>query len=137
MSEADFWNNRQSAESVSREARMLEDTVRGWESLQQQAGDLAELLELTGGEDDAETAAELAREVDELVVAVADMELRTTLSDVDDPKSAILIVHSGAGGTEAADWAEMLMRMYTRWAERHQFDCNVLDLAPGDEAVYR
>jgi peptide chain release factor 2 len=85
-------------------------------------------------EDDQSTLAELERETEALAARVDDLEFRTMLSDEDDPKSAILVIHSGAGGTEAADWAEMLMRMYVRWAERNGFQCEMMDLQPGDEA---
>ena len=92
---------------------------------------MAELLE---SEPDETMAAELAREADELEAAVAGFELQAMLQGPDDARDAILTIHPGAGGTESQDWAEMLMRMYVRWAERHGFDVTVLDLLPGEEA---
>lgn len=134
MSDPGLWNDRQRAESVSREARLLEDTILAWDNLKQRSDDLAELWALGADDEDPAAARELDQETASLVSALNDLEFRTMLSDVDDPKSAILVIHSGAGGTEAADWAEMLMRMYTRWAERRRFECRIMDLAPGDEA---
>jgi peptide chain release factor 2 len=134
MTDSGLWNDRHRAESTAREARVLEDTVDHWQALVRQSDDLQELYGMVSDAGDAQTVQELDAEAAQLVTAVADLEFRTMLSDVDDPKSAILVIHSGAGGTEAADWAEMLMRMYTRWAERRSFRCAVMDVTPGDEA---
>jgi len=135
MASGDFWNDRQRAEKISIEARLLKDSITSWETLKRQLEDLDELRLMAAEEDeDEETLAELESEGVELAVKVDDLEFRTMLSDEDDPKDAILVIHSGAGGTEAADWAEMLMRMYSRWCERNDMQCNVMDLAPGDEA---
>ncbi len=134
MSGAGFWHDRKRAESMSREARLLESTIQTWDRLKQQGDDLIELHALAEGDDDPATAKELEQETARLMAVIDDLEFRTMLSDADDPKNAILVIHSGAGGTEAADWAEMLMRMYTRWAERRQFEWHVMDLTPGDEA---
>ena len=134
MARAGFWTDRPRAEAAAREARALEETVAQWQDLVKQCDDLRELYGLASEADDADTVQELQTEVAKLVAAVDDLEFRLMLSDVDDPKSAILVIHSGAGGTEAADWAQMLMRMYTRWAERRSLDWAVMDLTPGDEA---
>lgn len=134
MARNDFWDDRSSAEQATREARRHRDTIGSWEALKKQLDDLSELREMAAAEEDQSTLAELERETETLVARVDDLEFRTMLSDEDDPKSAILVIHSGAGGTEAADWAEMLMRMYVRWAERNGFQCEMMDLQPGDEA---
>jgi peptide chain release factor 2 len=134
MARGDFWDDRQSAEQATREARRHRDTIGSWETLKKQLDDLTELMGMAADEDDQSTLAELERETEALAARVDDLEFRTMLSDEDDPKSAILVIHSGAGGTEAADWAEMLMRMYVRWAERNGFQCEMMDLQPGDEA---
>ncbi|MFA6111511.1 MAG: PCRF domain-containing protein, partial [Candidatus Latescibacterota bacterium] len=112
MARNDFWDDRSSAEQATREARRHRDTIGSWEALKKQLDDLSELREMAAAEEDQSTLAELEQETEALVVRVDDLEFRTMLSDEDDPKSAILVIHSGAGGTEAADWAEMLMRMY-------------------------
>ena len=134
MSGTEFWSDRRRAEEVSRRARGLKDSIAGFEALTRQLGDLVELRELAEGEADTATLDELAEEAEGLVSSVDELEFRTMLGDEDDPKNAILDIHSGAGGTEAADWAEMLMRMYTRWIERHGFQREIMDLQSGDEA---
>jgi peptide chain release factor 2 len=92
---------------------------------------LAELLE---AEPDQALATELQEEVDSLGAAVESYELQTMLRGPDDARDALLTIHPGAGGTESQDWAEMLMRMYVRWAERHGCTVTILDLIPGEEA---
>jgi peptide chain release factor 2 len=92
---------------------------------------MAELLEEAP---DEEMGRELEQETDALEQALDDLELQVMLQGPDDGRDAILTIHPGAGGTESQDWAEMLMRMYVRWAERKGFDVTVLDLQPGEEA---
>ena len=134
MARNDFWSNRRQAETVSRQARGLKNSIGSWESLQRQLDDLSELRVMAAEESDQETLEELEQEAEVLVSRVDELEFRTMLSDEDDPKDAILVIHSGAGGTEAADWAEMLMRMYSRWIERHGFQSEIMDIQPGEEA---
>ena len=134
MDQPDFWGDRRQGEKVSREVRILKDAISSWETLKQQFDDLRELHALAAEESDAATLQELETETAGLIARIDELEFRTVLSDEDDPKDAILEIHSGAGGTEAADWAEMLVRMYTRWIERQNFQCEVMDLQPGDEA---
>jgi peptide chain release factor 2 len=134
MSRADFWNDRRQAAETAREARVLKETIASWEGLKKELDDLGDLWRLAQAEADRATLEELEGEVDELVKRIDDLELRTLLSGEDDSKNAILEIHSGAGGTEAADWAQMLMRMYTRWAERNGMACQIMDLQPGEEA---
>lgn len=134
MARSDFWNDPRSAGQVGRQARSLKETILAWEKLHHHLGELRELWQMATEEGDEGTLKELEVEADRLVVQVGDLEFRNLLSDVDDPKNAILEINSGAGGTEAADWAGMLMRMYTRWAERSGFETEVMDLQAGDEA---
>jgi len=134
MSSGDFWSDRRRAEKVSREARLLKDSIAAWESLKKQLDDLGELQVMAAEERDEATLAELEPEAADLLARVDDHEFRTMLGDEDDPKDAILVIHSGAGGTEAADWAEMLMRMYTRWTERQGMQTEIMDIQPGEEA---
>ena len=131
---ADFWNNRKQAEQTSRQVRMLKDSIVSWETLQTQLQDLLELHELANEENDADTLVEIEADSERLALAVESLEFRTMLDGDDDAKNAILVIHSGAGGTEAADWAEMLMRMYTRWTERNDMQSSVMDMQPGEEA---
>lgn len=134
MAGADFWNNRKQAEQTSRQARMLKDSIVSWEVLQTQSQDLLELHDMANEENDADTLVEIEADSERLALAVEGLEFRTMLDGDDDAKNAILVIHSGAGGTEAADWAEMLMRMYTRWTERNDMQSSVMDMQPGEEA---
>ncbi len=113
---------------------MLKDSIVSWEVLQTQSQDLLELHEMANEENDADTLVEIEADSERLALAVEGLEFRTMLDGDDDAKNAILVIHSGAGGTEAADWAEMLMRMYTRWTERNDMQSSVMDMQPGEEA---
>ena len=90
-----------------------------------------EMAQLLEEQPDAAMQDEVARETDALDRAVEAFELQAMLQGPDDARDALLTIHPGAGGTESQDWAEMLMRMYVRWAERHGFEVSVLDLLPG------
>ena len=85
-------------------------------------------------EGDVDALAEVESEVENAIEGIAELEFRTMLDGEDDSRNAILVIHSGAGGTDAADWAEMLMRLYTRWTERSGMETVVMDLQQGDEA---
>ena len=134
MGHADFWNDSRGAAAVTREVRDLKDVLLPWEEISSQLADLSELYQMAVEEGDSETIAEVEGEAEGLVAEIASLELRIMLDDPDDAKDAIIVVHSGAGGTEAADWAEMLMRMYNRWIERNGFQSQLMDLQPGEEA---
>ena len=134
MSGADFWNDRKKAEQISRHARVLKDIIASWEHLDSQLLDLVELQEMATEEGDSDALGEVEAESVSLVSGVEDLEFRSMLDEDDDDKNAIMVIHSGAGGTEAADWAEMLMRMYTRWTERNGMGSSIMDIQPGDEA---
>ncbi len=134
MAAADFWNDRRQAESVGKTARILKDIIADWETLDEQLEDLDQLRQMAAEEDDAEALAEVEAEVESAVQGIGELEFRTMLSDEADPKNAILVIHSGAGGTDAAEWASMLMRLYTRWTERHGMECTVVDLQQAEEA---
>ena len=134
MAGASFWRDRQHAEAVAKEARGLRDLITPWDGLKRRLDDLDELYQLAADEREEDTLAELASEAEGIVAQLGQLEFLTMLSDEDDPKHAILEIHPGAGGTEAADWAEMLLRLYTRWIERRGFESEIMDLQPGDEA---
>jgi peptide chain release factor 2 len=108
--------------------------VEEWESLKRHYEDQAVLFELADEENDSGTKKEVWRAVRKLLEEIEQLELKSTLSDEDDPKNAILEIHSGAGGTEAQDWAEMLTRMYLRWCERSGYETEIMDTMPGEEA---
>jgi len=129
-----FWANSERARTVVQEIKQLKGWVTPYEDLVQRVGAAREMAELLEGEPDAEMTAELETEVGRLTEAVERFELRTMLRGPDDVRDALLTIHPGAGGTESQDWAEMLMRMYVRWAERQGFGVRVLDLLEGEEA---
>ena len=134
MAAADFWNDRRQAESVGKTARILKDTIADWETLDAQLEDLDQLRQMAAEEDDAEALTEVEAEVERAMQGIGELEFRTMLNDEADPKNAILVIHSGAGGTDAAEWASMLMRLYTRWSECHGMECTVVDLQQAEEA---
>jgi len=103
-----------------------------WRGMEEKMADIAELIDLS--EEDASLQAEIQSELDELASHLDELEFQLAFSSEYDARNAILAIHAGAGGTESQDWAEMLMRMYLRWAERRGYETEVLDTSPGDEA---
>ena len=134
MALPDFWNDRQKAESVGRQARVLRDQIGSWQKLSSNLEDLFELHTIAAEESDTSTLEEVEAELGSIAEQIGDLEFKNLLSDDDDPKNAIIDINSGAGGTEAADWAEMLMRMYKRWIERNDFQSQVMDIQAAEEA---
>lgn len=134
MGDPSFWDNNERARSVTRELATEKSWVSETASTRKSLADAAELVELA--RDAADES--LDREIEALIEAAArkveELERRSLLSDEDDVRSAILTIHPGAGGTDAQDWAEMLLRMYTRWAERKGFATETLDILAGEEA---
>ena len=112
----------------------LKDELESWTGLESSARDLGELLDLALAESDESLTLELSGEVVELGSTLEELEFRLMLSGEYDDHNAILALHAGAGGVDSQDWAQMLMRMYLRWAERRGFKAEVLDVSPGDEA---
>ena len=134
MARPGFWDNQEKARETIAEANRIKIWVEPWDELSRKATELRTLAELLEEEDDAELTAEWEHGMEALAAAVEALELRTMLQGEDDHREALVTIHPGAGGTESQDWAEMLIRMYTRWAERHDFEVGVLDLQPGEEA---
>jgi peptide chain release factor 2 len=106
--------------------------VEGWRGLEKRVADTAELMSLAA--EDAQIEAEIQAEIDRISSDLDELELELTLGGEYDERNAILSLHAGAGGTESQDWADMLMRMYLRWAERRDYKAEVLDISPGEEA---
>ncbi len=106
--------------------------VERWRGLEKKVAGMAELLSLA--EEDTSIKAELQAEIEEVALRLDGLELEKAFSGDYDARNAILAVHAGAGGTESQDWAEMLLRMYLRWAERRRYQAEVLDTSPGEEA---
>jgi len=134
MSQSGFWNDRERAQQVSQRLTILKDRVAGYRDLLGDLEDLQVLCELGEEEDDQSTAAEVEAGLKDLLKRVADTELAVLLNGPYDRGGAVVTLHAGAGGTEAQDWVEMLLRMYTRWAERHNYCVEIPDMLPGDEA---
>ncbi|MCX8071069.1 MAG: peptide chain release factor 2 [Candidatus Binatia bacterium] len=129
----EFWNDRERAREVQRERAELQRLVETWHELTRQLEDARVLLEFAR-EGDAESLQELKRLLAQLRERTERLELERLLSGEHDSGNAILTIHPGAGGLEAQDWAEMLLRMYLRWAERRGFKTEILDLQPGEGA---
>jgi len=117
-----------------KQLRALDDQVQTWRQLEKKATELLDMATLAIEEGDHSLQAEIRRETEELAAELSKLETRLLLSHEYDARDAILAIHAGAGGTESQDWAEMLLRMYLRWAERHGYKAEVLDVSPGDEA---
>jgi peptide chain release factor 2 len=134
MAQPDFWDRPDEAREVMEEANRLKGWVEPWRRLDAKSTELLELSELLSEEPDPELEEEWKEEVARLHADLEKLELRTMLQGENDHRGAILTIHPGAGGTESQDWAEMLLRMYRRWAERNGYRIQLLDLQPGDEA---
>ena len=134
MSEADFWNRQESAQAILQEVKALKGWIEPYERLSARVKSARELDELLSESPDDEMNSELDREIEAMDSEIDSFELRTLLRGQDDYRDAQLEISAGAGGTEAQDWAEMLMRMYTRWAERKGFEVDILDESQGEEA---
>lgn len=134
MSDPDFWNHPDKAKAISQEATNLKTEVEGHKALVQRVQDTLDYLDMAIEEGDTSLEGEIEDQYKELVKEVEKREVRMLLSGEYDKCNAIITFHAGAGGTEAQDWAQMLIRMYTRWAERNGYQITVMDLQPGDEA---
>ena len=130
----DFWNHAQKAAKISRKKSTIERDLRQWRDIDGKMNDLSALFELAEESDDAGLAKELTFELDQFEPKLAALRLELLLSGELDPNNAIVAIHPGAGGTESQDWAQMLLRMYVRWAESKKFTVKTLDLLPGEEA---
>ena len=134
MGDAGFWNDQQSAQAAVQQVKALRATLEPFNALEAQVRSAEELDTLLELDPDPALGAELDADVAALESAVEALRLRSLLSGPDDHRDAQLEISAGAGGTEAQDWAEMLMRMYTRWAERRGYAIEMLDLSEGEEA---
>ena len=134
MSEADFWNRQESAQEVLHEVKALRGWLDPYEKLSGRIESAKELDDLLRESPDSEMEGELDKELEALDSELDSFELKTLLRGEDDFRDAQLEISAGAGGTEAQDWAAMLLRMYTRWAERKGFEMELLDESQGEEA---
>jgi len=133
----DLWEDREAAEKILREKRLVEREVGFFDSLESNLEDAEVLLDLAADADDEQTRAEALEKLEAAAQELGDAEFRQMLGGENDASNAIVSINSGAGGTDACDWAEMLMRMYLRWAERHGFQIEMIDQQAGEEAGLR
>jgi len=134
MAEGSVWADSERARQVVDEVKGLKGWLEPYNALRKRLDDARGLAELADGEPDDGLARELETEAAQIAGELEKLELRNMMRGGDDARDALLTIHPGAGGTESQDWAEMLMRMYTRWAERHGFKVELLDLLAGEEA---
>lgn len=133
MQEPNFWDDIESAQKVVQKSKTTKDKVEKYEALANRVSDYEELIKLSDEEEDLSTLGEIKNEKQKLEKEIESLRIETLLSGEYDKNDAIITIHSGAGGTEACDWANMLLRMYTRWAESKGYSINTIDFLPGDE----
>ncbi len=130
----DFWNDPDAAKALLKEHKHAAVLVKSFEALEQDIEDAAVLFELAREEDDAAVVKEVAEKLATVESRMAGLEIQRLFTRPEDAGDAIVEIHAGAGGTEAQDWAEMLLRMYLRWAEREGYAAEVMNTLPGEEA---
>jgi peptide chain release factor 2 len=129
-----LWDSPEKAESLLKERKGLETILAKWTDLGKSLEDLRAYLELYDESEDPSLAAEIEQHVDSLSLRLDDLEMERMLGGESDDRNAIVTIHAGAGGTESQDWAEMLLRMYTRFADRSGLDVEVVEKQEGEEA---
>lgn len=137
MAAEGFWNDQKAAQEIISESNKLKRVVNGlteFKAIFEDSKAMEELLEEEGVDENSEEAVELQQSAELLKVALDELEIQSYLKGPHDHCNAILSVNAGAGGTESCDWADMLFRMYTRWAERREFKTEIIDILPGEEA---
>ncbi|MBQ0139067.1 MAG: peptide chain release factor 2 [Kurthia sp.] len=134
MLDPNFWNDQNAAQEIISESKGLKDVVNEFYRLTDEQENLEMTMELLKEEPDEEMIEELGEDLAAFKKSMAEYELQMLLSGPYDSSNAILELHPGAGGTESQDWGQMLLRMYTRWSEKHGFKVETLDYLPGDEA---
>jgi len=134
LEDPQLWNNPEKAQTLGRERVQLEEVVVTFERLQQQLVDTKELLDLVVEEEDKATFLEISKDVDRLTKEIEQLEFARMFSGKMDANNAYLDIQSGSGGTEAQDWAEMILRMYLRWGDQHGFKTDILEVSAGEVA---
>ena len=129
----DFWQEHERAQGIMRHLAELKGEVERWRALERRVGELAELVDLAIEEKEPSLEGEIRFEVERASSRLEELEFELAFSGEYEGRSAILAIHAGAGGTEAQDWAQMLLRMYLRWAERRGYQAGVLEISPGEE----
>ena len=134
LADPDVWKDQDRAQQLGRERAALEQIVATLSQLHGNLDEFAELAELAASDDDRAALNEIDQELDRLHSELVALEFRRMFHGEMDPSNAYLEIQSGSGGTEAQDWAEMLLRMYLRWGEKHEFDMQITELSPGEVA---
>ncbi|TAK72632.1 MAG: peptide chain release factor 2 [Gammaproteobacteria bacterium] len=134
LEDPQIWTQQEKAQALGKERSQLEDVVDMMQALRQHLQDTEELHELASQENDTDTLDAIAKDAENLTKKIEELEFRRMFSGEMDANSAYMDIQSGSGGTEAQDWANMLLRMYMRWGERHGFKTEVIDLSPGEVA---
>ena len=134
MGEPTFWDDAEEAQKINQELNDVKISVDKYKSLKSKYEDVATLWEMAVEDEDTSLEDEIKEDLDKVADGLENLQLEVLLSGPYDANNAILTLHAGAGGTEAQDWTQMLLRMYGRWAERHGFTVETADLLPGDEA---
>jgi len=130
----DFWSDNRKAQAHMQQLNALREEVTTWESIASQLDDLLGLAQLLEEEPDEEMQAEVAQSIPPIEQQIEQLEFALMLSGEHDERNAIISIHAGSGGVDAQDWAQMLLRMYLRWAERHRFRTEMYDYSEGEEA---
>ncbi|MBN1412738.1 MAG: peptide chain release factor 2 [Spirochaetales bacterium] len=133
--EANFWNNRENAEKIMSQLKVLQIRVKKWEALHGQIVDLKDFYELAREEKDQAQEKEIEKLLDSLETQYSSLIIQEYLNDKYDSGDAFLTIHSGAGGTEANDWASMLLRMYLRWSERSEYKTEIIDILEAEGGI--
>lgn len=134
MEAADFWSDPDKAQDIMKRVKGLKNTMASYTELTEAMDDIATMIEMGNEENDASLVPEIKEMLDEFEASFEKMKIQTLFSGEYDADNAIVTLHAGAGGTESCDWAGMLYRMYTKWAENHGFKTEVLDYLDGEEA---
>ena len=129
-----FWDDPDKSQKAMKELKGLKDSFEGYDSLKSGLEDINILIEMADESDDASLVPEIEQEVTSFEEKMEEIRIETLLSGEYDSCDAILTLHAGAGGTESCDWCQMLLRMYTRWAEKHGYTTQIIDYLEGDEA---
>ena len=137
MQAPNFWDDQESAQKTMQQLKQLRAVIKPVGELCDAAGDVEALLELAEEDDSSETEQELRAECQRLLPRLEHFEFRATMNGPHDASGAFVTIHAGAGGTESCDWAEMLLRMYSRWIEDKGYEAEMLDIQSGDEAGIR
>ena len=133
-SQPDFWQEQERAQGIMRHLGELRGEVERWRAVERRVAELSELAVLTIAEKDESLEEEIGTELERVSSQLEELELEMVIGGEYDQRNAMLAVHAGAGGTDAQDWAQMLLRMYLRWAERRGYQAGVLEVSPGEEA---